>query len=283
MGSDFKKDEGKAEGPYDQLMKRVGSVKRRLESKLAITKMTDKITKIQTKYAQGATMNEFDEVLKGLRSLTKQAFVPAEQLAQPLVPVDPATGMPMGPSMMMAPAGAPPMDPSMAGIPPEMLAAAMAGGGAPMDPSMAGGMPPPGMPAGPGMAGMPMDPSMMAAPAPAPAPAPAEPAESTPATIADISILEERLKGLESVIESLVDTMDKLGANLPSGAKQAESGGDSAPGEPEGGAPAAMQVPGPYGTQTSQMLASVMPMIDNGRPDVLIRTLNKLRDVKAGV
>jgi len=46
-------------------------------------------------------------------------------------------------------AGAPPMDP------------AMAGGGMPMDPAMAGGMPPAGMPMDPAMAGgAPMDPAM---------------------------------------------------------------------------------------------------------------------------
>lgn len=98
--------------------------------------------------------------------LIKRAFMPltdqamAAQPASPqggMPPVDPATGMPMDPSMM-PPAGGMPMGPSMmptpGGMPPVDPATGM-----PMDPSM---MPPPGgMPPVDPATGMPMDPAMM--------------------------------------------------------------------------------------------------------------------------
>ena len=76
------------------------------------------------------------ELLKMARQNIKQAFVAA---GDPAMGADPA-----------AAAGAPPMDPAMAGMDP-----AMAGGAPPMDPAMAGGMPDPSM-AGGAMGGDPL-------------------------------------------------------------------------------------------------------------------------------
>ncbi len=83
------------------------------------------------------------ELLKMARQNIKQAFVAA---GDPAMGADPA-----------AAAGAPPMDPAMAGMDPAMagMDPAMAGGAPPMDPAMAGGMPDPSM-AGGAMGGDPL-------------------------------------------------------------------------------------------------------------------------------
>ena len=83
-------------------------------------------------------------LLKQAQLRVKQAFMPPEQAGAP----------PMDPSMGGAPPqGAPPMDPAMAGGAPPMDPA-MAGGAPPMDPSM-GGAPP----MDPSMGGAPPDPT----------------------------------------------------------------------------------------------------------------------------
>ena len=207
--------------------------------------------------------DKYNELLKMLH---KEAFVPGGEIGQP--PVDPATGMPIDPAMMeqmMGGAGGGgmppgmPMDPSMMGAPP-------------MDPAM-GGMPP-GMPPG-----MPMDPSMMGAPPPGPeAPAEEAPAGSgAPATADDLAVLEERITGLEDMIEDLVDTIDALG-----GKKSAEAKADAAQApDPAGAAAAAVPtaVPGPLGGGAGMALSSVRPEASG---NVLNNLMSRLSDMRAG-
>ena len=200
---------------YEALRNRISALKTRLDLRTKVTKVKTKhapeplpmqdSTVSQTQMQQapvakaaskGVYMNQFDTALGALSRLEKKAFVPADQLAGGGDPN--AGGMPPG------------MDPSMGGMPPGMDPSQMGGmppvdpsqGGAmpPMDPSMGGGMPPG------------MDPNMMAAmmggapagaPPAAPAPAPAAPAPSSdpsqrPATMADLSLIEERLKDLRN-------------------------------------------------------------------------------------
>ena len=74
--------------------------------------------------------NRISQLRAKLSTVRKEAFAPPGTMPPP---VDPNTGMPMGPAMM---GGAPPMDPAMMGGAPPM-GPAMMGGAPPMDPAMA--------------------------------------------------------------------------------------------------------------------------------------------------
>jgi len=252
---------------HETIRRQLGALKERLDMKTKLTKVRTKHTPVpevapQQKTAGDSTMkNPFDNALSKLASLEKGAFVPGEELGpQGMDPammagMDPAAmgGMPPGmdPSMMA------PADPSMGGMPPGMDPAAM---GMPpgMDPAMMGGMPPPA-----------------AAPAAAPAaPAPSDDPSARPATMSDISLIEERLKGLEGIMKEMMDVMDSFGAHTSEKAK-ADASAEAAPST---GAPA---MPGPFGSGAGAAMGVVRPY-DANKPDNLIRTLNKLKDVNAG-
>lgn len=212
----------------------------------------------------------YTSLLEKLASVDKKAFVPGEQVGQPQVdpmtgmPIDPATGMPIDPATGM------PIDPAM-------MEQMMAGGGAmppgamPPDPSM-GGMPPGAMPTDPSMGGMPPE-----------VPAPSEGGGSetgtgAPATVDDLAILEERVSGLEDVIEDLVDTIEALGGKKLSDAKvDAASSGSSA--EPAEAVPAAPAVPGPFGSSAGEALAAINPGATGATLNNLMGRLSELKAV----
>jgi len=218
--------------------------------------------------------------------LKKQAFVPGDQVGQPPVdpatglPVDPATGMPIDPSTGM------PIDPAMleqmmggaGGMPPGMPMDPAAGGmppGMPMDPA-AMGMPP-GMPMDPAAMGMPpgMDPAAMGMPPEAP-PAEEPPAGSgATASSDDLAVLEERITGLEDIIEDLVGTIEALGGKKLADAKSESAQAQEAVAE---AAPEQPQIPGPFGGGAAGALSAINP---GASGSVLNNLLGRLGELKA--
>lgn len=255
-------------------------------------KNTESDTVSKTASNKEPSMNKYDSLLEKFSAIKKEAFVPGEQVGAaaggmpPIdpatgIPIDPMTGMPIDPAMMGGAGGMPPMpmDPSMMGgggggaMPPGADPAAM--GGMPMDPAAMGGMPPVD-PA----TGMPMDPAMMGGMPPEAAPAPAEGGEAgtgAPATVDELAVIEERITGLEDIIEDLVDTIEALGGKKLSDAKVESA---AAPDDAAGAeVPAQPGLPGPLAPGASDALAMINP---GATGNTLNNLMGKLGELRAG-
>lgn len=250
-------------------------LRKRLNHVTSRLKTQAKLDKVVRKYPMEKPMSEFAKkataALDALSRLEKKSFVPAQEVTAPMdpammgMPMDPSMGgaVPMDPSMMAppGPAGAMPVDPSM-----------MAPAAAPaVDPSMVD-------PAALAAAGV--DPSMMAPPA-APAPA-AEPDPSGPASMADISVLEERMAGYESLLKDMINAIDALGGKVSAEQVPEKVPDGNAPEADTMGVPAdAVAMPGPYGGNAGKALGAIRSNpTDN--PDKLLALLGKLNEVRAG-